>query len=184
MPTTISAPMPKCVRLCSVVLLFLTPIAAAGQCPEQPGTTWKFSSTKIVAKPNDIPPVSCATKDVNLNQILDCGTFKVTGRFNNLFYMKPPPFSRLPNSIGIYKLGIILLTVDPSPSEYYMLTDKKDRNFNFANYETNKSVVGLCSEDGNTSAAVSVITLANDQARIVITQSVGFIRIAMPKPEF
>ena len=219
MSTIICAPILKCVRLSSVALLFLTPIAAAGQCPKLPSTTWKYSSTEIVAKSNDIPPVSCAVKTkysgdtsqwpsfssgerrrgpssalraeaVEVYEELDCGTFKLTGKFNNLYYMKPPSFSHVPNSRqqSIQQLEASFFDysrmVDSSPSEFYMLTDKKGRNFNLANYETNRSVVELCSEDGNTSTAVAVITLANDQARIVITQRVQFTRIAMPKPEF
>lgn len=208
MSTAISAPIPKSVRLSSVALLFLTPIAAAGQCPDQPGTTWMYSSSKFVAKSNDNPPVSCAVKRkysgdtsqwpsfasgerrrgsssalraeaVEVYEELDCGTFKLTGNFNNLYYTKPPSDSRFPNSIFDYSR-----MVDSSPSEFYMLTDNKGRNFNLANYEATRSVVGLCSEDGNTSTAVADITLVNDRARISITQSVRFVRIAMPKPEF
>ena len=215
MSTIICAPILKCVRLSSVALLFLTPIAAAGQCPMQSGTTWKYSSTEIVAKPNENPPVSCAVKTkysgdtsqwpsfasgerrrgsssalraeaVKVYEELDCGTFKLTGKFNNLYYMEPPSFSRVPNSRQQSEASALapFRMVDSSPSEFYMLTAKKGRDFSLANYETNRSVVGLCSEDGNTSTAVAVITLANDRARIVITQSVRFVRIAMPRPEF
>jgi hypothetical protein len=213
MSTAISAPIPKSVRLSSVALLFLTPIAAAGQCPDQPGTTWMYSSSKFVAKSNDNPPVSCAVKTkysgdtskwpsfasgerrrssisalraAAVYEELDCGTFKLTGKFNNLYYMKPPSFSRVPNSRRQREASFFDYSrmVDSSPSEFYMLTDKKGRNFNLANYETSGSVVGLCSEDGNTSTTVAVFILANDQARIAITQSVRFVRVAMPKPEF
>ena len=210
MSTIICAPILKCVRLSSVALLFLTPIAAAGQCPKQSGTTWKYSSTEIVAKPNENPPVSCAVKTkysgdtsqwpsfasgerrrgssasstlraeaVKVYEELDCGTFRLTGKFNNLYHMETPSDSRFPKSIFDYSR-----MVDSLSSEFYVLTDKKGRHFNLANYEINRSVVGLCSEDGNTSTAVAVVTLVNDQARILITQSVRFVRIAMPKPEF
>ena len=121
---------------------------------------------------------------VEVHDELDCGTFKLTGKFNNLYYMKPTSFSRVPTSKRQSEADAFALAPDSSPSEFYMLTDKKGRSFNLANYETNGSVVGLCSEDGNTSTAVAVITLVNDQARIVITQNVQFVRIAMPRPEF